>query len=180
MMRLYFRDHEDNHQFDLLFDSEEEAQSYVDKYKAAVVAEGDKIVAERMSFSPQPQSSMVIIDQHTGYVKAIVGGRGKKTASLTLNRATDTYRQPGSTFKPLAVYGPAINDLSLTLADTYVDQAITYEDTHRPVKNAYSGYRGTMTIRDAIKVSCNTIAIQAFRDLTPTAGRLQLPETSGI
>lgn len=169
MMRLYFRDHEDD-QFDLLFDSEEEAQSYVDKYKAAVVAEGDKIVAERMSFSPQPQSSMVIIDQHTGYVKAIVGGRGKKTASLTLNRATDTYRQPGSTFKPLAVYGPAINDLSLTLADTYVDQAITYEDTHRPVKNAYSGYRGTMTIRDAIKVSCNTIAIQAFRDLTPRVG----------
>mgnify|MGYP002235935850 CR=1 FL=1 len=54
---------------------------------------------KRISFAPQPQSSMVIIDQHTGYVKALVGGRGEKTASLTLNRATDTYRQPGSTFK---------------------------------------------------------------------------------
>ena len=150
MMKLYFKDHgEDN--FDLLFDSEEEAQHYVDEYKAAVVGEGETILAERISFAPQPQSSMVIIDQHTGYVKALVGGRGEKTASLTLNRATDTYRQPGSTFKPLAVYGPAINDLGLTLADTYVDQAITYENTNRPVKNAYSGYRGTMTIRDALK-----------------------------
>lgn len=130
-MKLYFKDHgEDN--FDLLFDSEEEAQHYVDEYKAAVVGEGETILAERISFAPQPQSSMVIIDQHTGYVKALVGGRGEKTASLTLNRATDTYRQPGSTFKPLAVYGPAINDLGLTLADTYVDQAITYENTNRP------------------------------------------------
>ena len=158
MMKLYFKDHgEDN--FDLLFDSEEEAQHYVDEYKAAVVGEGETILAERISFAPQPQSSMVIIDQHTGYVKALVGGRGENTASLTLNRATDTYRQPGSTFKPLAVYGPAINDLGLTLADTYVDQAITYENTNRPVKNAYSGYRGTMTIRDALKYSCNTIAV---------------------
>ena len=119
---------------------------------------------------------MVIIDQHTGYVKALVGGRGEKTASLTLNRATDTYRQPGSTFKPLAVYGPAINDLGLTLADTYVDQAITYENTNRPVKNAYSGYRGTMTIRDALKYSCNTIAVQCFRDITPRLGYTYLKE----
>ena len=174
-MKLYFKDHGDEN-FDLLFDSEEEAQNYVDQYKAAVVGEGETIVAERISFAAQPQSSMVIIDQHTGYVKALVGGRGEKTASLTLNRATDTYRQPGSTFKPLAVYGPAINDLGLTLADTYVDQAIAYENTNRPVKNAYSGYRGTMTIRDALKYSCNTIAVQCFRDITPRLGYTYLKE----
>ena len=169
MMKLYFKDQGED-QFDLLFDSEEEAQGYIDLYKAAVVGEGDTIVAERTEFTPQPQSSMVIIDQHTGYVKALVGGRGEKTASLTLNRATDTYRQPGSTFKPIAVYGPAINDYNLTLADTYQDQAITYENTNRPVKNAYSGYLGTMTIREAIVRSCNTIAIQCFRDITPRVG----------
>ena len=169
MMKLYFKNQGED-QFDLLFDSEEEAQGYIDRYKAAVVGEGDTIVAERTEFTPQPQSSMVIIDQHTGYVKALVGGRGEKTASLTLNRATDTYRQPGSTFKPIAVYGPAINDFNLTLADTYQDQAITYENTNRPVKNAYSGYLGTMTIREAIVRSCNTIAIQCFRDITPRVG----------
>ena len=146
--------------------------------KAAVVGEGETILAERISFAPQPQSSMVIIDQHTGYVKALVGGRGEKTASLTLNRATDTYRQPGSTFKPLAVYRSTINDLGLTLADTYVDRAITYENTNRPVKNAYSGYRGTMTIRDALKYSCNTIAVQCFRDVTPTW--IYVSERSGV
>lgn len=169
MMKLYFKDQGED-QFDLLFDSEEEAQGYIDRYKAAVVGEGDTIVAERTEFTPQPQSSMVIIDQHTGYVKALVGGRGEKTASLTLNRATDTYRQPGSTFKPIAVYGPAINDFNLTLSDTYQDQAVTYENTNRPVKNAYSGYLGTMTIREAIIRSCNTIAIQCFRDITPRVG----------
>lgn len=166
MMKVYFKNNGED-QFDLLFDSEEEAQEYVDRYKAAVVGEGDTIIAESMSFAAQPQSSMVIIDQHTGYVKALVGGRGKKTASLTLNRATSTYRQPGSTFKPLAVYGPAINDYSLTLADTYEDMAVTYEETGQPVKNAYSGYLGTMTVREAIVRSCNTIAIQCIRDITP-------------
>lgn len=169
MMKVYFKD-QGNEEFDLLFDSEEEAHEYVDQYKAAVVGEGDQIVAERISFAAQPQSSMVVIDQHTGYVKGLVGGRGKKEASLTLNRATDTYRQPGSTFKPLAVYGPAINDFDMTLATTYVDQAIKYQENGKTVKNAYSGYRGTMTIRDALKVSCNTIAVQCFWDISPRLG----------
>ena len=61
-----------------------------DSYKESILADGSTVVAERVSFAPQPQSSMSVIDQHTGYVKAIVGGRGEKTASLTLNRATDT------------------------------------------------------------------------------------------
>ncbi len=168
MLRLYFQNQDE--QFDLLFPTEEEGLSYVEAYKQQFVLPGEKIIAERTSFTPQPQSSMVIMDQYTGYVKALVGGRGKKTASLTLNRATDTYRQPGSTFKPLAVYGPAINDLNLSLADQYVDQMIFYEGTSRPVKNAYSGYRGPMSIREAIKVSCNSVAIQCFRDLTPRVG----------
>ena len=151
MMKLYFKDHgEDN--FDLLFDSEEEAQHYVDEYKAAVVGEGETILAERISFAPQPQSSMVIIDQHTGYVKALVGGRGEKTASLTLNRATDTYRQPGSTFKPLA-----FTDLLSMIWDLlwqtlmWIRPSLMRIQTAR-VKNAYSGYRGTMTIRDASSI----------------------------
>lgn len=169
MMKVYFRNQGED-DFDLLFDSEEQAQTYVDEYKEAVIESGDTIVAERITFTPQPQSSMVIIDQHTGYVKALVGGRGEKTASLTLNRATDTYQQPGSTFKPLAVYGPAINDYGLTLATTYVDQETLYADSGKPIKNAYSGYRGTMTIRDALTISCNTIAVQCFRDITPQVG----------
>ena len=175
MMKLYFMDTEDD-QFDLLFDSQEDAQAHIDAYKNYVLSDGSTIVAERLSFAPQPQSSMVIMDQHTGYVKALVGGRGKKEASLTLNRATDTYRQPGSTFKPLAVYGPAINDFGKTLADTYVDQPVKYTDEDRIVRNAYSGYRGTMTIRDAIRISCNSIAVQCFQEITPRVGYNYLKE----
>ena len=105
---LYFQN--EDPEFDLLFDSQEEAQSYVDRYKQSVLADGSKVVAERVNFAPQPQSSMSVIDQHTGYVKAIVGGRGEKTASLTLNRATDTTRQPGSTFKVVSTYEMCIRD----------------------------------------------------------------------
>src|SRR5699024_7597450 len=100
MLQLYFRDIYPS--FDLLFDSQEEAQNFIDEYKKAVVGPGDTIVAERSSFTPQPQAAMTVIDQKTGYVKGIVGGRGVKTASLTLNRATDTFDQPGSTFKILS------------------------------------------------------------------------------
>ena len=53
MLQLYFRNSDPS--FDLLFDSQEEAQSYIDQYKAAIMQEGDTIVAERSSFTPQPQ-----------------------------------------------------------------------------------------------------------------------------
>ena len=50
-------------------------------------------------FSSDAQASIVLADYKTGQIKAIAGGRGEKTASLVLNRATDSIRQPGSTFK---------------------------------------------------------------------------------
>ncbi|MCD8104114.1 MAG: transglycosylase domain-containing protein [Lachnospiraceae bacterium] len=53
---------------------------------------GRTVLSERLTLSPQPQASLVIIEQETGFVRAIVGGRGEKTASFTLNRATDTTR----------------------------------------------------------------------------------------
>ena len=55
-----------------------------------------------------PQCSMVIIDQKTGEIKALYGGRGEKTGNLVLNRATRTYRSPGSSIKPVSVYAPAL------------------------------------------------------------------------
>ncbi len=119
MLQLYFQNEDPD--FDLLFDSPEDGQTYVDKYKASILADGSKVLAERVNFAPQPQSSMSVIDQHTGYVKALIGGRGEKTASLTLNRATDTTRQPGSTFKIVSTYAPALNEKGMTLATTFED-----------------------------------------------------------
>ena len=68
MLQLYFQNEDPG--FDLLFDSPEEGQTYVDRYKESILADGSKVVAERVNFAPQPQSSMSVIDQHTGYVKA--------------------------------------------------------------------------------------------------------------
>ena len=167
MLCLYFQNTDP--EFDLLFDSQEEGQSYIDQYKAHVLEDGSTVVAERVSFAPQPQSSMSVIDQHTGYVKAIIGGRGEKTASLTLNRATDTTRQPGSTFKILSTYAPALNEKGMTLATTFEDEPYNYPDGS-PVNNASKSYGGTTTIRRAIQNSINVVAVKCLEEVTPQLG----------
>ncbi|MGI6116846.1 MAG: transglycosylase domain-containing protein [Bilifractor sp.] len=167
MLQQYFR--ESDSSFDLLFDTQEEAQQAVDQYKAAILQEGDTIVAERTSFIPQPQAAMTVIDQKTGQVKGIEGGRGTKTASLTMNRATDTYRQPGSTFKILSTYGPALNEGEITLATTVEDEPYNYSNG-QPVKNADGKYHGTVTIRKAIQNSYNIVAVKILTQITPQKG----------
>ena len=167
MLQLYFQNEDPG--FDLLFDSPEEGQTYVDRYKASILADGSKVVAERVNFAPQPQSSMSVIDQHTGYVKALIGGRGEKTASLTLNRATDTTRQPGSTFKIVSTYAPALNEKGMTLATTFDDEPYEYPDGS-PVNNATRSYNGTTTIRTAIQNSINVVAVKCFEEVTPDLG----------
>ena len=167
MMKLYFQNEDPS--FDLLFDSQEEGQTYVDRYKADILSDGSQVVAERVNFAPQPQSSMTVIDQHTGYVKAMIGGRGEKTASLTLNRATDSTRQPGSTFKIVSTYAPALNELGMSLATTFEDEPYNYP-SGQPVKNASGSYSGTTTIRTAIRNSINVVAVKCLEQVTPELG----------
>ena len=167
MMKLYFQNEDPS--FDLLFDSQEEGQTYVDRYKADILSDGSQVVAERMNFAPQPQSSMTVIDQHTGYVKAMIGGRGEKTASLTMNRATDSTRQPGSTFKIVSTYAPALNELGMSLATTFEDEPYNYP-SGQPVKNASGSYSGTTTIRTAIRNSINVVAVKCLEQVTPELG----------
>ena len=167
MLQLYFQNEDPS--FDLLFDSPEEGQTYVDRYKENILANGSKVVAERVNFAPQPQSSMSVIDQQTGYVKALIGGRGEKTASLTLNRATDTTRQPGSTFKIVSTYAPALNEKGMSLATTFEDEPYEYPDGS-PVNNATRSYNGTTTIRTAIQNSINVVAVKCLEQVTPELG----------
>ncbi len=164
MLTLYFKNQDPS--FDLLFSSPEEGQTYVDQYKASILAEGNEVIAERVSFTPQPQSSMTIMDQSTGYVKAIMGGRGEKTASLTLNRATDTKRQPGSTFKIPSTYAPALDAKNMSLATIYKDEPFKYSNG-APLKNSDNSYHGDTTIRYAIQQSINIVAVKCMIDVTP-------------
>lgn len=177
MFEKYFQDNE-YAKFEALFDSEEEAQEHIDRYKEAVVEEGDTVY-ERVDLVVQPQVSMVVMDQSTGYVKGIVGGRGEKTASLSLNRAVDTVRQPGSTFKPVSTYAPALDSAGMTLATTQYDAPYNYADG-RPVRN-WNGeaYRGWTSLRKGIEQSMNIVAVKTLTDITPALGITYL-ENMGI
>ena len=157
--------------FNLLFDDDDTARAYAQQYKQSVLKSGDTVLTERVSLIPQPQASVVIMDQSTGFVKAIVGGRGRKEASLTLNRATSTRRQPGSTFKIVSTYAPAIDSAGMTLATVFDDEPYAYT-TGVEVKNwdSYNQYKGMTTIRDAITNSVNVVAVKCLTQITPRLG----------
>ena len=159
-----------NPSFDLLCTSQEEAQQYADAFRAYVLGEELSVLAERLTLSPQPQSSLVLMDQKTGFVRAIVGGRGEKTASLTLNRATETLRQPGSTFKILTAYAPALDAYGQTLATTYENEPYRYENGMSVSNWDITDYSGTVTVREAITRSINVIAVKCITAISPRVG----------
>lgn len=153
------------------FSSKKAAQSCIDAFKAYVAKEGDLSVDEYMNLSPQPQSSVTIIEQATGQIKALTGGRGEKTTNRGLNRAyTGSVRQPGSTMKIIAVYAPALDSAGMSLATMKEDKSITYTGTSKKISNAYSGFKGPMTLRTAIIDSCNTVAVQVMQDISVDLG----------
>jgi len=127
-----------------------------------------KLAVEKPLFIPQPQSAMVLIDFHNGYVKALTGGRGLKEGNKTFNRATQAKRQPGSTFKILAAYLPALDTQGYTLA-TVIDDAPTEIQlpngtTYSP-GNWYKGYKGLSTVREGIINSMNILAVKTTFDI---------------
>lgn len=157
-----------NSKYNIDFDSKEAVDAAIEQYKADIMEYGDTIVpnGESITYTMQPQASMTVIDQSTGEVKAIVGGRGDKTANKTLNRATDTKRQPGSTFKILSAYAPALDIGGMTLASVQDDAPYTYSNAaHTPVNNYDKSYRGFTTIREGITYSINIVAVKTLTDI---------------
>lgn len=168
MFRSYFKQF--NSSFNLLYSSKEDAYAAIEEYKAAVMQEGDSVDGERVTLTPQPQVSITVEDQSTGYIVAMVGGRGTKEASRTLNRASNTTRQPGSTFKVLSTYAPALDSAGLTLADVQNDAPYNYA-SGRPVSNWWSnGYRGLLTLRYGIAQSANIVAVKTLTQISPQLG----------
>ena len=110
------------------------------------------------------QSSAVCIDNQTGYVKAIVGGRSQQLNGYTLNRAYQSYRQPGSSIKPLIVYTPALE------RGYTPDSIVNDEKTEDGPSNANKSYAGKITLRQAVESSKNTVAWSLFEELTPKVG----------
>lgn len=152
----------------LVFSSQEDAQAAVDEYKGTLGINTDAgdYIDENLNITLQPQTSVVVMDQYTGQVKAIVGGRGEKTTSLSLNRATGSTRQPGSCFKILSTYAPGLNECGMTLATTIKDEPYKYASGQQ-VNNWDGVYRGNTRVRYAIEHSMNVCAV---RTLTETVG----------
>lgn len=116
------------------------------------------------------QGSAVCIDNKTGRVVAVVGGRSQKTEGFSLNRAYQSFRQPGSSIKPLVVYTPTLERGS-TASTTVHD----YKFKDGP-SNSSGRYYGYVSLRFAVEQSLNTVAWQLFQKLTPEVGLKYLLE----
>lgn len=165
-MLSYYRDSSrKGSKYNINFASIEDAQAAIDQYKEDIMEEGDTIseTGESVTFTLQPQASMTVIDQYTGEVKALVGGRGEKVANKTLNRATDTTRQPGSTFKILAAYAPALDSGGLTLASVQDNAPLSYADGSM-IHNYDNKYTGFTTLREAITKSINIVTVKTMTE----------------
>lgn len=108
------------------------------------------------------QGSAVCVNNHTGYVTAIVGGRGKKDQ---YNRAYLAKRQPGSTIKPLIDYAPAFET-----GDYYPSKIMEDKPIKNGPKNSGGSYRGRISMREAIARSINTIAFQTLQGIGVQTG----------
>lgn len=110
------------------------------------------------------QGSAVCIDNETGYVVAMVGGRTQDFNTYTLNRAYQSHRQPGSSIKPIMVYTPSFER-------NYTPESIVNDhEIEGGPKNAGDYYQGDVTMRYALSHSINTIAWQLYEELTPEVG----------
>lgn len=152
----------------------------------------------------QPQSAMVITDYKTGQIQAMVGGRNT-VGRLLFNRATAT-RQPGSSMKPITVYGAALQQSLDILEGGSTPVYQTYDNNGNPVenmygtfmtaasviddaplvvngqrwpKNWYTGYRGLYTLRTAVEQSVNVCAVKVFEQVGPEYA-LQFAKKLGI
>ena len=160
-MLSYYKN--ENRNYSINFDSEEEAQAAIDAYRAEMMEAGDTVAGESVIFTLQPQAAMTVIDQSNGEVLAITGGRGDKVASKTLNRATSITRQPGSCFKILSTYAPALDSAGLTLASVEDDAPYAYAgENGKNVANWDKRYRGFTNFRMGITHSMNIVTIKAL------------------
>ena len=108
------------------------------------------------------QSAATVIDNESGLIVAMVGGRDD--ASF-LNRAYQSYRQPGSTIKPILDYAPAIE-----LKGYKANSILNDHPIEGGCKNYNGRYVGNITLRNAVAQSINTTAWQLLEEITPEKG----------
>lgn len=126
----------------------------------------------------EAQSAMIILDPYTGEIKGVAGGVGKKTTNRGLNRATQSKLQPGSSIKPLSVYAPSIEEDLINSSSILQDAELTIGDWSP--KNAYSGYKGKISVKRAVQISSNTAAVRQLQKLGISTSYSYLQNKFGI
>ncbi len=164
----YFRGITGNDKYNNIYDSEQAARAAADEFREAMLIQTNGTYKyDNIIITQQPQFSFVVMDQKTGYVKAMVGGKGEKTGALGWNRATDAPRQPGSTFKIVAAYLPLFDTGMGSLAKVYKDEPYYYTGGGMVHNWWGSKYRGYVNCREGIAQSMNVIAVKAITDVSP-------------
>lgn len=135
----------------------------------------EAVFADDKNFPPNKgtqivQGAMVVLDPHTGEIRTMIGGRNRQ-GERQFNRAVDALRQPGSSFKPIAVYGPALESgySPATVLDDYPEE---YPTPNGPKKfvNFDSRYRGLISMRTGIQYSINTVAVKMLQKIGVNEG----------
>lgn len=121
----------------------------------------------RLDKDPKLQGALVLIENKTGYVRALVGGSSGE--HFQFNRATQARRQPGSAFKPI-IYSAAIEKKSYTPATIVVDEPVTVDlgardDEEWEPKNAGGGFLGPVSVRTALELSRNICTVKILMDV---------------
>lgn len=145
--------------------TQEEAEQFKESVKSELLNSSNTLVLDNLSVTDSLQSAMTIMDYRNGEVKAIIGGRGEKPGDLVLNRATQSPRQPGSCFKPLAAYAPAI-DLDLVMPGTVIMDEPFSVGKWSP-KNWNGRFKGGCTVREGIRDSMNVLAAKTIMMVGP-------------
>lgn len=140
--------------------SQEEAEAFAEEVRAKYADATHQMVAEKLSVTTSLQSAMVIMDYHNGEIKGLIGGRGKKQGDTVFNRATQALRQPGSCFKILAAYAPAIDMGLLMPGSIIVDAPLKVGE--KEFQNWDKKYRGPTTVREGVTRSMNILAVKAL------------------
>jgi len=121
------------------------------------------------------QSALVVLDNQTGALIALGGGRNtdesQSNQSRLFNRAVDSRIQPGSTIKPIFEYALAFEYLGWATSHTICDQPVYLYNGHNLISNAGNqGYTGDMLITEAVARSLNTPAVQTLMALVDEVG----------
>lgn len=165
-MVRYYQDKTGNKNFGIDYNTQEGAWDEIHMYEEEMCSlQGGTLVegSESVSFTLQPQVALTLIDQNTGYVKALCGGRGDKETDRGWNRATKTTRQPGSCFKIIGCYVAALDAGGKTLGSVVDDAPLTVGT--KEFNNYDFVYHGWTNIREAIISSINITTVKNLQDI---------------